>query len=48
MGRNVSHIGDRREHIVFWWGNQRERTHSEYLGLDGRLIGKYIFKNWDG
>ena len=25
---------------MFWRGNQRERTHLECLGLDGRLIGK--------
>ena len=30
----------------FWWGNLRERDHSEDLGLDGRIIIKWTFKNW--
>ena len=25
-------------HIGFWWGNLREREHSEDLGVDGRII----------
>jgi hypothetical protein len=29
---------------VFWWGNVRERVHLEYLGVDGRIIFKRIFK----
>jgi len=26
----------------FWWGNLRERTHMEGLGVDGRIILKWI------
>jgi hypothetical protein len=25
-------------HTAFWWGNLRERDHSEELGVDGRII----------
>jgi hypothetical protein len=32
----------------FWWGNLRKRNHFEDLGLDGRIILKWIFKKWNG
>ena len=28
-------------------GRLRERDHFEGLGVDGRTIGKWIFKKWD-
>jgi len=28
----------------FWWGNLKERDHSEGLGVDGRIILKFILK----
>jgi hypothetical protein len=31
-----------------WWGDLRERSHLEDKGINGRIILKYIFKNWDG
>ena len=31
----------------FWWGNLRVSDHLEDLGVDGRLIGRYIFRQWD-
>ena len=31
-----------------WWGDVRERDHLEYLGADGKIILKLIFKKWDG
>jgi hypothetical protein len=31
-------------HAGFWWGNLMEEDHSEDLGVDGRIILKWIFK----
>jgi hypothetical protein len=43
------HVWETREvHTRFWWGDLRERGHLEDLGLDGRIILKYILKKWDG
>ena len=30
------------------WGDLTERDHLEDLGVDNRLITKWIFKKWDG
>ena len=35
-------------HTGFWWGNLRERDHSEDPGIDGRIILRWIFRQWDG
>jgi hypothetical protein len=35
-------------HTGFLWGNPRERDNLEDLGIDGRLILKWIFKKQDG
>ena len=31
----------------FWWGSLRERDHLEDLGVDGRIILRWIFRKWD-
>jgi hypothetical protein len=31
----------------FGGGNLRERNHLEDLGVDGRIILRYIFRQWD-
>jgi len=31
----------------FWWGNLRERDHWGDQGVDGRIILRWIFRNWD-
>jgi len=32
---------------VFWWGNLNERDHLGDLGVDGRIILRWIFRTWD-
>jgi hypothetical protein len=34
-------------HTAFWWGVLTERDHLEDLGIDERVILKWIFKKWD-
>ena len=34
-------------YVVFWCGNLRERAHLKYLGVDGRIILRWIFRKWD-
>jgi len=31
----------------FWWSNLRERDHLEDPGIDGRIILRWIFREWD-
>ena len=31
-------------HTGFWWGNLREGDHFEDIGVDGRIISKWIFE----
>ena len=35
-------------HTGFWWGNLREGDLFEDLGLDGRMILKWIFRKLNG
>jgi hypothetical protein len=30
----------------FWWGNLRGRDHWGDLGVDGRIILRWIFRKW--
>ena len=32
----------------FRWGNLRERNHFEDLGVDERIILKWLFEKWHG
>jgi hypothetical protein len=43
MGGSCSAYGGK-----FWWGNVTERDYVENLGVDWRIILKWIFKNWNG
>jgi hypothetical protein len=38
MGREV--------YTGFWWGNVRERDQLEDLGVDGRIILRWIYRKW--
>jgi len=42
---HVVRMGGEESYTGFWWGNPRD--HSEDLGLDGRLILRWIFRKWD-
>jgi hypothetical protein len=33
---------------MFWWGNPKEGNNLKDIGVDGRVLLKYIFKKWDG
>jgi len=38
--RHVARMEERREeaYTVFWWGNLREKDHSEHAGVNERII----------
>jgi hypothetical protein len=38
-------IGERRGACRFWWGNLRERDLFEDVGVDKRILLKWILKN---
>jgi hypothetical protein len=44
MGRACSRYGAGEVHAGFWWRELRERDHMEDVGVDGRIILKWIFK----
>jgi hypothetical protein len=35
-------------HTGLWWVNLRERAHLEEPGIDGKIILKFILKQWLG
>jgi hypothetical protein len=41
-------MGKTEVHTGFWWGDLREGDHFEDPDVGGRIILKWIFKNWDG
>jgi hypothetical protein len=40
-------LGREQVNTGFWWRGLRERDHVENLGVDVRIILKWIFKRWD-
>jgi len=45
---HVASMGRAAVHTGFWWGNLRERDHLEDPSLDGWIILRWIFREWDG
>ena len=48
MGEACSTYGRGEVHTGFWWGDLREDDRLEYPGVGGRIILKWICKNWHG
>jgi len=48
IGRACCTVGERRGTCRVWWEKLKERDDLEDLGIDGRIILKWIFKKWDG
>jgi len=44
---HVARVGRGEVRTGFCWGNLRDRDYLENLGLDGRIILKWIFRKWD-
>ena len=45
---HVARMGTSEVYTGFWWGNLEERKHLEDTGVDGRIILRWIFRQWDG
>jgi hypothetical protein len=45
-GGPAARLGKGEGHTGFWWGNLRKGNHLKELGIDGRIISKWIFKKW--
>jgi hypothetical protein len=45
---HVERMRERRGAYRFWWGNLRDRDHFENLGVNGRVMLKWIFKQKNG
>jgi hypothetical protein len=48
MGGACGAYGRQERCRVFWWGNLKERNPLEDLGVDGRVVLKWISKKWGG
>jgi len=46
MGQAYSTWWRGEAYTGFWWGNLREREHWGDLGVDGRIILRWIFRQW--
>jgi len=44
---HVARMGEERECIGSWWGNQREGDHWGDLGVDGWIILGWISRRWN-
>jgi hypothetical protein len=44
----VTRTGERKICSGTWWGNLKEEYHLEYSRLDGKVILKWLLKQWIG
>ena len=44
---HVARMGRGEAYTAFWWGGLKESDHFE-PGVDGRIIIRWIFREWDG
>jgi len=44
---HVARMGRGEAYTGFWWGNLRESDHLGHLGVDGRIILRWILRKWD-
>jgi hypothetical protein len=45
---HVARLGRVEAYTGFWWGNLSEKNLLENPGVDGRIILRCIFRQWDG
>jgi len=45
---HVARMGEWRGVYRIWWGNLRERDHLGDPDVDGKIILRWIFREWDG
>jgi len=45
---HAARVGDRSGTYTVSWGDMNERNQFEDIGIDGRIILKWIFRKWDG
>jgi hypothetical protein len=38
LAGHVAHMGKKRIHTGFWWGNLKERDYLEDIATEGRII----------
>jgi len=47
MGGECSTYGERGVIYSFWWGNLRKRNHLGDPDVDGRILLRWILRQWD-
>jgi len=47
LAGNIARMGKRQVYTGPWWGHLRGRDHWGDQGVAGRIILRWIFKNWD-
>jgi hypothetical protein len=43
---HIARVAERRMHAGFWWVNLREMDYLEDIGVDRRIIFKWLFKKY--